>query len=65
MTSIVGLSLLKRTHCVANARMVSRASLSTTARLFDNARGRGTGPLPPYGAVGVAKALETPPDARE
>ncbi|KAI1790792.1 sorbose reductase sou1 [Ganoderma leucocontextum] len=64
MASIVGLSLLKRTHHIANARLVTRASLSTTTRLFDNARGRKTGPLPPYGPVGVAKALETPPGAR-
>ncbi|KAM5539108.1 hypothetical protein V8D89_007331 [Ganoderma adspersum] len=63
MASLVRLSLLKRTHHITNPHLVSRASLSTTARLFDSARGRGTGPLPSYGPVGVAKALDTPPDA--
>lgn len=65
MASLVRLSLLRRTHHITNPHLVSRASLSTTARLLDSARGRGTGPLPSYGPVGVAKALDTPPDARE
>ncbi|KAI0747888.1 sorbose reductase sou1 [Daedaleopsis nitida] len=37
------------------------ATFSSTARVFDTTRGRGTGPLPPYGAVGVAKVLESSP----
>ncbi|PIL23778.1 hypothetical protein GSI_13528 [Ganoderma sinense ZZ0214-1] len=63
MASIIALSLLKRARHFTNTRLVGgRASLSSTPRLFNSARGRGTGPLPAYGPVGVAKALETPPD---
>ncbi|EJF65624.1 sorbose reductase sou1 [Dichomitus squalens LYAD-421 SS1] len=62
MTSRLGLSVLKRANPIANSRL-TKASFSSTARTFDGARGRETGPLPPYGPVGVAKALEAPPDA--
>ncbi|KAI0703270.1 sorbose reductase sou1 [Earliella scabrosa] len=54
---------------VANLRAASaaagrctRARFGTSA-LLNSARSRMTGPLPPYGPVGVAKALETPSSA--
>ena len=63
MSSRLGLPLLKRINSIASSRLAT-ASLSSTARIADGARGRKTGPLPPYGPVGVAKALEAPPNAR-
>ncbi|KAI0713229.1 sorbose reductase sou1 [Earliella scabrosa] len=62
MTARLSLSLLKRAgHLRLPGTHLGRATFSSTARSLDSARGRGTGPLPPYGPVGVAKALETSP----
>ncbi|KAI0703269.1 sorbose reductase sou1 [Earliella scabrosa] len=48
----------------AVAGQCARARFATSALLKSaSARGRMTGPLPPYGPVGVAKALEAPASA--
>ena len=59
------LNALQRTPRTATSQL-HRASFSSTARLRDEAstRLKNTGTLPPYGPVGVAKALEASPSAR-
>ncbi|KAI0721531.1 sorbose reductase sou1 [Cerioporus squamosus] len=56
MASRLSVSFVRRSTRLSAAQL-GRASFTSTARLLSVA-GHKTGPLPPYGAVGVAKALE-------
>ncbi|KAI0781177.1 sorbose reductase sou1 [Trametes elegans] len=47
---------------ITNAPVCRAAGFATSARLSGSAKGKHTGPIPPYGPVGVARALDASPD---
>ncbi|KAI0765448.1 hypothetical protein C8Q74DRAFT_1450457 [Fomes fomentarius] len=63
MLSQVAFSGMRRTASACCTRSSMRVHFSTSRASLLSARDRMTGPLPPYGPVGVARALQAPSTA--